>query len=95
MKSRFPLSRLKKRNDGSETLERLKRWPSLAKKFDQKFVHIVSDEWGAFWGPNGRGYTDDKQKAGLYSFDEAFSRTKHCGSEKRIRYLVALPEYMI
>lgn len=90
-----PAHRLLKRKDGTETLERIKRWPTLADKFNGKFVFIRSDQWGAFWGPNNSGYTDDKQKAGIYSFNDAFNATRHCGSEKGISFVVATAEYNI
>jgi hypothetical protein len=95
MKFRTPISRLKKRKDGSETVERLKRWPSLAEKFKGKFVYIVSAQWGAYWRQNGSGYTDEKQNAGLYSIEDALRHTRHCGPEKRIVFIVATPEYSI
>lgn len=90
-----PAQRLRRRDDGAETLERLKRWPSLKEKFKGKYVHIVSGQWGCFWGPDGSGYTDKKADAGIYTFEDAWSRTYHCGPEKRIRFAVAEAEYQI
>lgn len=53
-------------------------------------VYIWSREHGAYWRPNAEGYTSDKTQAGIYGFEEAFDRTKHCGREKRIEY-IAIP----
>ena len=55
-----------------------------------KQVYIWSREHGAYWRPEGSGYTDDKAQAGVFGFEDAFERTKHCGREKLIEY-IAVP----
>lgn len=52
-------------------------------------VRIWSGEWHAYWCPNKCGYTTEIEKAGLYSFDEAYRSTRHCGPEKHISYEIA------
>lgn len=48
-------------------------------------VLIWSGEHGAYWGPNNCGYYD-RDRAGAYTFEEAYAVTQHCGPEKRIAY---------
>lgn len=71
---------------GRETLERLTRWPSLRAKWAGKSVRIWSNEHEAFWRENGAGYTLSEEKAGVFSFEDAWNRTRHCGPEKRITF---------
>ncbi len=68
-----------------DTLVRLKKWPSLKKKFHGKPVRIWSDQWEAYWRPRG-GYTADGLAAGVFDFDDAWDRTHHCGPEKKIEF---------
>ena len=91
MKRQVPHSRLKRRDDGCETLERLLRWPSLKRKFADKAVVIYSAQWLAWWRPNAHGYTDKLEDAGLWSIDQAINKTSHCGPEKQIRFMEAFP----
>ena len=92
---RVPITRLKKQKEGTETLERIKRWPSLKMNLRQDAVHIYNGEWGAFWGPNGNGYTDNISKAGVYTLEEALSCSGHCGPEKKIYYLSVAHDFQI
>ena len=46
---------------------------------------IYSWEWGYYWRANGCGY-GSKDDAGIYSFEDAYDYTNHCGSEKAIWY---------
>lgn len=49
-------------------------------------VYIRSGQWGSYWRPNGCGYTEYKDRAGKYDFDEAYLSTYHCGEEKQISF---------
>lgn len=49
-------------------------------------VRIWSGEHGAYWRAESSGYTSDSLSAGVYEFDEAWRRTRHCGPEKRIAF---------
>lgn len=75
---------LRKQPEGTETLERLQRYPGIFARWKDKKVRIFSREHDAYWRPNGAGYTVDGLEAGIYSFEEAYLNTKHCGPEKRI-----------
>ena len=68
-----------------ETLERLKQYPSMMNRFPK--VRIYSAEWGAFWNGKGNGYTQDPQKSDVWSCEEAFRQTQHCGPEKGIQFV--------
>jgi hypothetical protein len=68
-----------------ETLERIKRWPGLIKKLTPE-VYIWSSEWRMYWRKGG-GYTYEKEEAGLWSREDAFESTRHCGPEKQIDFL--------
>ena len=77
-----------KPNFGTETLTRIKRWPSLKEKWKNSQVRIWSGEHEAYWGENSRGYTEQGLKAGVYSFEEAYAITKHCCDKKKIMYVL-------
>lgn len=47
-------------------------------------TRIWSGEHRAWWRANRSGYTTDEQAAGIYSFEEAYAATRHCGPEKQI-----------
>lgn len=81
--------RFKKRGAGEESLVRLQRWPALMRHWDNCMVRIYSEEHGAYWRPEGAGYTCDGLEAGVYVFEDAFKCTRHCGPEKRIVYRLA------
>ncbi|HEV7293080.1 MAG TPA: hypothetical protein VGN79_12245 [Devosia sp.] len=55
-------------------------------KFVGRTVRIWSGEWSAWWRPESRGYTDDITQAGIYSFEDAWATSAHCGPEKKIAY---------
>ncbi len=46
---------------------------------------IYSSQWGYYWRPKSSGY-GTKDEAGIYTFKDAYGRTRHCGSEKGIWY---------
>lgn len=76
------------RPDGLETLERVKRWPTLVKRY--KAVRIFSGEHGLFWRTaSGGGYTSDPADAEVMSCETALQHTRHCGPEKRIQFVDA------
>jgi len=75
-----------RRYNDRETLERIKRWPHLVKRFDK--VRIYSAEWELFWRGNGNGYTSDPSESNIWNCEEAFNKTKHCGAEKKIQFVV-------
>lgn len=61
-------------------------------KLDGATVLIWSDEHRAWWRPDRCGYTTIRDRAGVYSFDDAWDATHHCGPEKRIVFeVVAAP----
>lgn len=70
------------------SLEYIKRFPNSARtrKWRTKKVRIYSYEHSAYWGPNRSGYYNDGLKAGVYTFDDAYEATNHCGPEKGITY---------
>ena len=76
-----------KRYEDRETLERLKRWPGLFKRFQK--VRIFSAEWGYFWRGNGIGYTSNPEESDVKTIEDAFKQTRHCGPEKRIQFIKA------
>lgn len=47
-------------------------------------VYIHSGQWGAYWGADGRGYTNNPAHVGVYEIENAWSRVAHCGIEKKI-----------
>lgn len=52
-----------------------------------KLVYIWSHEHNAYWRANGSGYTCRVTDGlGVYDFEDAFERTRHCGPEKMIEF---------
>jgi hypothetical protein len=49
-------------------------------------VRIWSQEHQSYWRANAQGYTRELAAAGIYDFEDAYARTKHCGPEKMIHY---------
>lgn len=76
-----------RRYEDRETLERIKRWPSLKGRFN--FVRIYSAEWGYFWRGDGRGYTSNQEESKVLTMEEALFATWHCGPEKQIQFVSA------
>lgn len=77
---------LRKQSEGVETLERLKRWPSLRNGWTGQKVRIWSNEHFCYWGPDRCGYTTDGLKAGVYDFEDAFGATCGCSYDKKIEF---------
>ena len=73
------------RYDDRETLERIKRWPNLATRFQK--VRIYSGQWKAFWRGKGCGYTYFPEESDILDIDVAVAQTRHCGPEKQIQYV--------
>lgn len=48
------------------------------------FVLIWSEEHRMYWRANGAGYTPRAKDAGVYTREDAVSRTRHCAEEKQI-----------
>lgn len=76
------------------TLNGIKRrglvnWKARERWVD-RLVHIWSDEHGAWWRPNGIGYTMKTAEAGIYPFPDAWDATKKLGPEKRIVFVTVL-----
>lgn len=54
---------------------------------DNPCVRIRSGR-GVWWRAGGHGYTDQVHEAGVYTFEEAWKASSHCGPEKGIVYEV-------
>jgi len=61
----------------------------------QMFVHVFSGYWNAYYRPNKRGYTEDRDKAGVYRFEEVCHLLGESYSDKKIELEPAAPEYEI
>jgi hypothetical protein len=57
-------------------------------KLAGKRVRIWSGQWGLWWRSGANGYTSSPAAAGIYTFEEAWACTSHCGPEKRIAFEV-------
>ncbi len=49
-------------------------------------VRIWSDQWGAYWRSGRCGYTYKIAEAGIYTLEEAYDASGHCGLEKHIEF---------
>lgn len=54
-------------------------------------VRIWSAEHGAYWRPDGGGYTIHAAAAGTWVSQDAFACTRHCGPEKQIWFVFVTP----
>lgn len=64
----------------------LANWKAREKWLGRQ-VRIWSGEWGLFWRPGAAGYVADPDQAGVYNFEDAWERAKHCGPEKKIVFI--------
>lgn len=76
------------KSGSSYDMHMFKQNPKLKALMSGVKVYIRSCQWGAYWGPNSCGYTEYKERAGIYDFDEAYFDTQHCGEEKGIYFQV-------
>ena len=53
------------------SLEAVRKDPALRQSLQDTHVRIFSREHGAYWRPNGAGYTTLLDEAGKYTFDDA------------------------
>lgn len=67
-------------------LTHLKSRKAFFEKHGQRLVFIRSRQWGAWWRPNSRGYTNKIDEAGVYTLVDAYAASGHCGPEKGIYY---------
>ena len=82
-----------KKQDDRESLERVKRWPSIMNKL--LFVRIYSREHKAYWRGTGQGYTIIPNESTILSIRKAFKMTRHCGAEKQIQFIKVVNEIPI
>ncbi len=84
-----PFNRLRRpKSLRKETLERMKAYPGLRKKWSDQWVFIWSAEHNAFWRSNCCGYTTNQSDAGIYLFSKAYENTSHCDFSKRIEFVL-------
>ena len=67
-------------------METFRRGAAKATREAWATVRIWSGQWGAWWCPEGEGYTDQPDRAGVYTLSDACAWTFHCGPEKQIRF---------
>lgn len=61
--------------------------PATRAAWAGKLVYIWSHEHGAYWRVNASGYTTRiTNGVGVFDFQDAYNRTKHCGLEKGIEF---------
>lgn len=65
-------------------LRNFQNFPERAAKYAGQSVRIWSGEHGAYWRPNGNGYTAHREAAGREPFQDALVKTRHCDPSKRI-----------
>lgn len=61
-----------------EELTERKRLSVLQEILDNQHIKYCYIRKGSYYGPNSRGYTDFKHKAGIYTKEEAVSHAKSC-----------------
>lgn len=78
------------------SLAYIKRYPNSqrTRSWAGRLVMISSDN--GFWREGARGYCYARDpNVWRIPFEEAFERTKHCGPEKRVRYVCAATHYSL
>lgn len=68
-------------------MEYFRRYPAskLTRLWSGWQVMIRSS--GGLWRHEGKGYTNRKSEAGIFTLRDACARTFHCGPEKRVVFL--------
>lgn len=51
-------------------------------------VFIWSGQHGAYWRAGYNGYTHNINEAGIYTLEDAYNATSHCGPEKQISFKI-------
>lgn len=65
----------------------IKRDPTQGQSLAGQNVYIISNDGApCYWKPYFCGYSGCIRKAGIYTFEEAYEATKHCGPEKKVGY---------
>ena len=64
----------------------------LEKHADRK-VHIISNH--GIWRKGAMGYTNNFAEAGVYTLEEAYDYSGHCGPEKRVVYTDVSPMHLV
>jgi hypothetical protein len=67
-------------------LETAIHYPQVRERHKGRMVRIWSGEHAAYWRPDCGGYTREVSEAGVYSFEDAYAATNHCGREKEISF---------
>lgn len=68
-------------------LESLVDYKELTQRIPNVSVLIYSQEHGMFWCAEASGYTRSRENAGIYTFQDAWACTHHCGPEKGIAFV--------
>ena len=70
------------------SLEQAQNDPNLRAAWAGKLVFIWSHEHNAYWRAEGKGYTVRMTGGGpgVFDFNNAFERTRHCGPEKGVEF---------
>ncbi len=62
--------------------DRKEKTKEFVEKNKGKQVYIYSGQWGAYWRTNNRGYTDQRDEAGIYDIEKAWDLISCNGPEK-------------
>lgn len=76
-------------NKNAVSLKQLKADPSLADQWKGRLVYIYSGAYNRCYGKNYSGYPSNPEEVGVYTFEDAFKGTCHCGPEKYIEFIHA------
>lgn len=70
---------------GMLSLEALRNNKRQLEDIGMQTCRIFSGQWGYYWRSGGCGYCK-KDEAGIFTLNDAFNRTSHCGIEKGIYF---------